>query len=221
MSGELISKNSTFVIIESGEYPVSFYQLRQKFPRISFPEQIPASLLAALGVAPVQPVELPAGDVVTEAAPELIDGQWFKRYNVRPFNADELAEKLEQARTRSISDLMRLRDNVLAKGFPYTVNGQLIHIQLRPEDRTNLLILRTLAKEAIADGTEITLKFRPYENISVSVTPQQMADLTDTALAEGEKAYQLGWELLDQINNAMSQDELPVLPATLFETTGQ
>lgn len=82
------------------EYPI--FDIRQAFPRISFPERILDHHLPA-GIVQVQSATLPEFNTTTHKviqrdSPEFVNGVWQILYDVVELSADELAEFASIAR---------------------------------------------------------------------------------------------------------------------------
>ena len=100
-----------YINTETLEYPLTLRQVRQAVPNVSLPKEPDDATLNALGFAIVQPVERPAGDVVTEGKPEQReDGKWYQTWEVRSYTADEI----EKQRLASIPQSITPRQARLA-----------------------------------------------------------------------------------------------------------
>lgn len=216
MNELFVSRTASLINFSTMEYPVSVYQLRQRFNRITFPANIPLDYLHALGYAEVLPVEVPVGDVVAEGVPELRDGKWYKTYTVRSFTPEELAKRLSNEKIRRTTAVMDLRDREAALGVPFNLNDVIYHVQIRNQDITNLITVRMEAEGCIKNGQMTMMNFRPYENVTLVVTPQEAYDITNVALVVGRMLYKNSWDIKDQITAATTLEELPEVPATLM-----
>lgn len=87
MAGYVYAPEGTVV-----EYPVLIYRVRQLFPNISFPRNIPESVLAEHGVFPVVSSDRPVGDVITEIDPVLVSDVWTQQWSARAYTPEEQAE---------------------------------------------------------------------------------------------------------------------------------
>lgn len=80
-----------FINTQSGEYPISFAQLRAAHPLTMFPEGFAESFG---DYAPVHTTTRPVYDTAThkaaEGAPVLVAGQWQQAWSVVPLSAQEL-----------------------------------------------------------------------------------------------------------------------------------
>lgn len=82
-----------FINTQTGEYPISFAQLRAAHPLTMFPE----GFAEAFGdYAPVQPAAAPAYDAATHKAvelpPVLTEGQWHQAWDVAPLSLQEIED---------------------------------------------------------------------------------------------------------------------------------
>jgi hypothetical protein len=83
------------------KYPYSISELRKDNPQVSFPSDVPESLLAEYGVYSVEPTEKPANDIsklVMETSPELINGVWKQVWEITNLPSEKYLENLLNAR---------------------------------------------------------------------------------------------------------------------------
>lgn len=205
--------NHTLLILEATqEYPLSLRDLRERHPQVSFPRQLTEELVKEFGFAVVTPTPRPAGEVVTESLPEYVDGNWVQRWDVRPFSTEELQQQLEHQRQTRVDQVQQVYRQTLEQGAEYALDPDTVfYIQLRDEDRINLMMLRDDARNA---GTEEVFSFRPLDNALVSLTPAQTITMVDEALERFKLLKEQVWDLKDQIAQTQSLAELPVIPTT-------
>lgn len=212
-----VTANDLIIEVETGRYPVSLEVIRLKHPNRSFALLPYLEDLQALGYEVVKPTIKPKGDVFSEGAPELVDGVWLRTWNVRPYNDEEIAAQLAQKKDELSSQVMIIRNDDFEMGIAFSPAADVeFHVQLRPEDRVNLVMLSLQAKGALAGGEETLEMFRSYENETYELTPQQVIDMTDKALAGIKSIYQQSWDLKDQIETAVKVADLPTLPSTFI-----
>lgn len=213
-----VTSSTLLMQVDTQEYPLTLDQIRRRLPDVSFGANPPLEDLANLGFAEVVLVGgIPEGDVVTEGAPKLVKGVWERTWVTRAFNAEELAMRLTERKTQLSQSVMQLRDQDLNRGFEYTVEGMYpFHVQLRVEDRINLLARNLQAQQLVAAESESLLAFRGFENVTVHLTPVQMVEMTSAALLAVDSIYELSWELKDDIDQATTVADLPELPDTLI-----
>jgi hypothetical protein len=191
--------------------------VRMALPDVSFPESPDEDCRAAYGYAVVVPTDRPNGDVVTEGKPKLVDGVWVKTWDVREYTPAELDVRLTDIKRRRSEQVLAVRESDLADGFIYTTeDDRVFGVQLRPEDRPNLLLLLMKAERFIAAGVDTLTKFRSTENESYLLTPVELKRMCDAALATGEAVFDASWALKDQIAAATTIAELPEVPTTLM-----
>lgn len=205
-----LTGNESFIQVATGEYPLSFYQVRRKMPNVIFGNEVTTEQIAAMGFEVVHPGERTDGDVVVELQPAKIDGIYKKQYEVRPFNAEELEIRLQQKKQNLLSLVNNKLMRDLQKGFAYDFGGEhgVMHIQLRDSDRANLTGMRAMA----ADFPEQAQPFRTYENVVVMLTSQQVVAMAQAAHGGYLALLSAVWGLKDQIERAATEAELPEVP---------
>lgn len=212
----IVNDNTRFIEVETGNYPVTFAMIRElKKTSVSFCASPPVEDIQQFGYEPVVDSAIPAGDVVTEGAPTLISGVWTRTWDIRSFAQDEVAQALQKAKDVLNDKIMSVRENDLAYGMRFNFSdGTTGGIQMRPEDRTNLIGIRLEAFALIQNAvTGVTIDFRSLENITRQLTPQEVVAMTDACTTYTKNVYAASWVLKDQVTNATSIDELPSLEA--------
>lgn len=215
---EKVGVNTLFIEVATGLYPVTLYMIIEKFraQNMSFSMTPPRVDIEGLGYGIVMPMQRPKGDVVIEGAPELVDGQWEQTWVVRDYNAEEIAAQLEYAKITANDNIMAVRNDDFQLGMTHTVGDKTFNVQLRIEDRINLIGMYTIGKEMVEAGIEQEEEFRSYENESIMLTPQQSVDLAKAALAAVKSIYKTTWTLKDQVDAATTVAEIPVIPTTFI-----
>ena len=212
-----INASTAMLKLATGEYPVYFQRVRQDFPEVSFPENPTEDCLGDYGFAVVYPTVRPTGDVVTEGTPTLIDGVYNQAWSVREYTPAELDVRLVELKRTMADQVLVLREKDLAGGFIYQKDEVTIFgVQLRPEDRMNLLILKGHAQFLLAANATDTTVFRSTENVGYPLSPAELLAMCDAALVAGMSIYAVSWVLKDQIEAATTLAELPTIPATLI-----
>ena len=205
-----LTGNESFIQVATGEYPLSFFQVRRKMPNVIFGSEVTAEQIAAMGFEVVQPAERPVGDIVVALAPAKVDGVYKQQYEVRSFTAEELETQLRQKKRNLISRIDNKLSRDLEKGFAYDFGGEhgVLHIQLRDGDRANLAGMRAMA----ADFPDQAQPFRTYENTIVMLTSQQVVTMTQAAHGGYLELLGAAWGLKDQVERATTEAELPEVP---------
>jgi hypothetical protein len=211
-----VNRTTRLIESDSGDYPLYLADLPSRVPNTSFPQVVDSEILFEFGYEPVLDVEVPVNDVVTEGAPELRDGSWYRVYNARAFNETEVNTNLAAAKAalKTQAEAKRVAD--FEKGFPYQFGEQIYHVQIRPTDRQNITALRVIAKEAVAAEVPMPINFRVYENVSVTLTAAEMVDVANATFSKVSEGYEVIWTFKDQVDAATTIAELPVLPSELF-----
>lgn len=214
---EKVNSSTLFIEVATGKYPVTLSDIARKYTDRSFSVTPPRVDISDLGYEVVNPSLKPEGDVVLEGQPELIEGEWFKVWDVRNYNDSEKSVMLAQRKETLSSQVMQIRNDDFEIGTTYTLSSEVsFNVQLRQEDRINLLLLNMQAKEAIlAEDTSLE-SFRSYENITFKLTPTQIVEMTDTALTAVKSIYEQSWKFKDQIEAAVKMEDLPELPVTFI-----
>lgn len=203
--------------IESGDYPLTMDDIRRRENISTGPEPL-LYLIQSYGYDIVYPVDRPVGDVVTEGKPALVDGYWMQQWDVRTYTTDEYAQELNQRKITRRSEFEEFFKNELYNGFPYTFNNKTIHVQLRDVDRTNLGSILQRANNLKADGiVDPVIPYRPMENTTEWMTPDEAITLSKAALDQGESVYINRWVFVDAIDAATTFEQIPTLPITLFK----
>jgi hypothetical protein len=212
-----INASTSLLKVDTGEYPMYFQHVRQANPTVSFPETPDEDCIAEFGFAAVNPTTKPAGDVVTEGAPVLTAGAYYQTWITRSFTALELEAQLNDKKRELADQVLAIREKDLADGFIYELTPETVFgVQLRPEDRVNLLLLKGQAQYLIANNLTMSTMFRSTENIGYPLTPTELLAMCDAALVAGTQVYAASWALKDQIEAATTIAGLPTIPTTLM-----
>jgi hypothetical protein len=215
----LVTRDTRLIKLDTGEYPLFLDDFRSRTGAV-IGTSIDSEALVEFGYAPVLEVPRPdVGDVITEGAPEEVEGQWRRVWVVRDYNAEEAAVELQQAKATALYGIEQFRIAQFKIGFPHLFNNgnDIYHVQIRDTDRVNIVSLRTLAKEAIADNNAaFEVEFRVYENVSVHLDAQEVVEMADAAAAQVQTGYKTIWTLKGQIEAATTVEEIPALPDSLF-----
>lgn len=212
-----ITASTLLLKVDTGDYPLYLQQVRMANPTVSFPENPSEDVIADVGYAVVTPVARPVADVVTEGTPELVDGVYYQTWDVRNFNDTEKATRLAARKNAVSTELLELRDRDLAGGFSFTTSdSRTFGVQLRPEDRVNLLGLRLEAEYLLNNAPEVETVFRSTENVNYSLLPQELLNMCNAALTTLKQVYGASWVLRDQIVNALAIEDIPTLPESLM-----
>jgi len=180
-------------------------------PNTMYGATVDSDLLIEFGLEVVHDTEIPTGDVVTEGRPELISGEWYQTWVVRSYSEVEAATRLATAKTTLQAQAETMRVTQFDRGFPHTFGENVYHVQIRNADRSNLLGLRTVAKEVVAAGGDMTFEFRVYENVVVEISAAEMVAVADAAFTAATLGYRKTWAVKDGADLATTIEELPPL----------
>lgn len=213
-----VTANTRLICAETQEYPVFLGQMGARMVG-SFGPEVDSSVLEHFGYFVVNDTPVPQGDVVSEVTPVLVDGNWERRYKVREFDSAEDAAQLDSAKAQRQADIEQFRVAAFEKGFPLLFNSDadLYHVQVRTKDLTNITALRVLARESVQDQTPFAIKFRVYENVNIPMDAAEVVRMSNYANMHVQEGLQVIWDLKDAVDAATSIEELPEIPAELFE----
>jgi hypothetical protein len=215
---EKINVTTLLIEVATLAYPINLYMVIEKFKsqNMSFSMTPPRVDIEGLGYAVVTPVQRPEGNVVTEGQPELVDGEWKQTWVVREYNESELAAQLEYAKITANDNIMAVRNADFEVGMKHTVGDKTFNVQLRIEDRINLIGMYTIGKEMVSAGSEQLEPFRSYQNETIMLTPQQTVDMALSALAAVKAISQSTWDLKDLVDAATKVADIPEIPTTFI-----
>ncbi len=108
-----------YINTQTLDYPISEYQIKQEFPNTSFP----MPFVPPDGYAEVLKTDIPVFNKYTqsvvEQTPELINGQWRKKWQIIDLPQSECDAKLQLARSNRWEEIKNIRDNKNQNGgFP-------------------------------------------------------------------------------------------------------
>jgi len=221
---EDVKVNDRLIHVESGTWPLSLRNVRDRHPNISFPEEPSVEDMRSLGYEVIHPTTKPSGDfIVMETIPvQGEDDLYYQTWETRAYDPSEYQNELEVRRRTAYDQVVALEVRTFEKGFKYSFpNGTQQHVQLRVGDLARITGLR-VAADAVIDGT-LTLPggggfiFRTFEDNNVPMTAEEMVALTNGALIAYTQAVQVVWSLKDQIASAELFADLPEIPVVLIE----
>jgi hypothetical protein len=212
-----VTRDTRLIHIPTGDYPVYLRDLNTRIENACInPDRIDSEALVDFGYAPVVEVDMPPGDVVSEGAPELVDGVYKRTWIIREHTPVEEAALLKQAKDTALVAIEQLRVNEFRDGVPYQFTEGVYHVQIRSEDRINIVSLRIMAKEALAAGSPFAIKFRVAENVSVDLEAEEVVAMSDAVAAQVQAGYQAIWDLKDLTELAETIAEIPEIPTSIF-----
>lgn len=215
-----ISPTTTLIHVDSGVYPVYMNRVRKDNPNVSFPPNPSVAQIAEFGYAVVQPTARPAGDVVTEGQPALVDGIYTQTWDVREYTAEEREVRLHELKEQIRLDVNAKRDEALAQGFDFETADTIIGVKLGSSDRLVLAQLQQQAERHITQGApDTTMTFRSRDNETLQLTASVVSQLTAAALAHADAIYQASWTIKDAAQAADGLEQLPEVPERLVGST--
>lgn len=212
----IINESTAFIHVESGAYPLTLNSLRARHTNISFVAGDDVEFYRENGYEVVAPVDRPAGDVVSEASPlRKSDGSYVQLWDVRNYSDDEKQSFLNTKKEAFVAECIRLRTSALEVGVPIDFGGAdgVQHIQMRDNDRANVLGLKARAEMLIAsDQADSLIPVRTYENRTVFLLPQHCVDMAWIVFDGYSETMQKSWEVIDLAKAASTEAEIPAKP---------
>jgi len=212
-----ITDSTRFIEVSTGRYPVTFDEIKAQFVTThSFGNLCAISDLQSIGFEPVVVSAMPVADVVEEGLPSLSGGVYTRTWVTRAFNADEVAAALLTSKQRLCEQIDGVRDNDISYGLVFSfADGTVGGVQMRPEDRTNLIGIRLEAEAySAANIVDPVIEFRSLENVTRLLTAGEIIALTNAATQHTKKIYGASWALKDQVRTVASVANLPSVPST-------
>lgn len=190
--------------VETGTYPVTLEYIRGKFNDRSFARYPYLDDLKSIGYDIVKQTGKPEGDVVTEAPPKLIDDVYYRQWEVRAYNEDELKDNLLEAKNKATAQLEDLLSSELAKGCIVTLEE---HVFTVPLDQFTISIL--LGKRIL--GIAGSNAFWTLENELVVLDEEDSKTTIDTVI----KHYNsLSNGVNEQLSKVWDASKVSDIPAT-------
>lgn len=217
----LVYSYSRLIRIEDKSYPKYMSDVKKEYPNVSFPEVPDEKVLEDFKYALVHDSQVPSGDVVTEAAPELReDGYWYKTWTVRAFTPEEIAVRLSAAKEERKAEAQSILDQDKDLGVDYTYGNETHAVSLTDANVTMLLSLKALADlpegswASISENGE-SYKFRFSDGAIVNFpTTTPFLLMLNTVLNELYEIYQKFWDFISAVDSVENIDDIPEVPLT-------
>lgn len=197
-----IFPSDLLIEVETGNYPVTLDYIRNKFNDRSFARYPYLDDLKTIGYDIVKQTGKPVGDVLTETPPKLIDGVYYRQWEVRSFNDAELEENLLNAKRLATESLEVLRSNELNKGCIITVDETIFTLPL-----TQTSINSLLAKKVM--GVTTSNSFWTLENTLVTLDKDQSNEVIDEAIKHHIGVMDGIDQLINKVWGATKVSEIP------------
>lgn len=211
-----VNRNTPLIQLDNEQYPTYMSDIKALFPNTIFPQTLSDEDVLEFGFALVVPTDRPDAPIVTEGKPALVDGVWTQTWLSSDYSTAEKALQFEGLKQSMAANIESFRVSQFEKGFPYSFAEGEYHVQIRTTDRQNISSIRVIAKEAIAAGKELPIKFRVYENKTVQLTAEEFVELADTTFLRVSEGYQAAWDLKDLVDISDDVSDFPELPESLF-----
>lgn len=194
-------------------YPLFLRDFRKQYPNVTMTvNSIDAYVVAEYNYIEVRLATPPTeGDVITEGKPEFRDDElWYQTWDVRPYNDDEIASNLFNAKESGMYSGNELFNLDLVNGVKVTHSDVDYLVAATPGDRADWgIALATLMNK---DNTEVYVVRTTTGFLSMTV-----AEATVFYHAAIDAYYQLAtayYTYVDLIKNATLITDVPELPMT-------
>lgn len=178
-----------FIKVDTLEYPIYESDLRYRLKNVSFGAFIRESDVINLGYMLVHSTTPPAEGVVSEGAPQQIDGKYYQTWTTRSYNNQELAEQIN-----------RNRDALIAAGVEHTFpDGTVDRVQVFDRDLTILTKIESNAR-LYQDVEGYIQPFRTMSNRTYMLTAEQVIDMTTAVFLGLHRIYEESWAAKDALN---------------------
>lgn len=220
-----VAKTGTpFIVMETGEYPIYFPEVRRRHPTIAFPAEPYYHQVVPLGFGVVEWADPPTIDEDVERFEEDAPipteeyGVYKRGWKIVPLTAEELDIRLTNAKNYRYSLLNMREEEALVKGFDHTFeDGSSGHIQVRTQDRVNFLgRLYKAEKAKKADQLDALFSWRTAEGELKQLFTEEMISLAILAGDKYEAVLGAKWALEEQVKATTDIKLLPEIPETLI-----
>lgn len=212
-----IDSSTRMIKTDTGEYPKYLADMRAENPNVTMPATLRIDQAARFKYAPVFDSEIPTGDVVSEVEPTLgQDGYYYRAYEVRPFNAEELAAQLASKKASLKSELDGLMKAATAQGVKHQfLDGEGV-VTLTPTDHFELNALLIEGQEMVSKSDTTMRIYRCANGLRVELDGASIVSFVTSVMIEYNRIRQTmyGWQ--DKIEKATTIAELPTLPGSLI-----
>lgn len=200
--------------LSDGKYPVFYPQVRKENPSVMFPYPYNELFMVDWGYKVVNEVELPSGDVITEGVPELReDGNYYKTYTSRPFNEQEVAQNLINAKNTLIYQADSLFDFELLRSFTFNKGdiNKPVHVSGR-----NMLLWENMVNTMTAEGLDSAI-IRFQDDTFLTMSLQEVKEFYAQMSLKLFNMRKNCWAFIESVQAVEDINDLPVTPETFME----
>lgn len=193
---------------------------------VSFSIATDEQWLAPYGYFPIYPVTQPEGDVVKEITPVFNEetGHWTQTWDVREYDADEIAQQLADAKQRTKDSAQSQYDTEVELGYPFNYKASasaqvvVLHIQAGNEDRTNLRAAQILSQ--IAGGkTTGSVRIKTTEGTYVALPYSKASAFINSLYDANQDSNNALWDFQDSVDAAEDVASIPAVPQDFITGT--
>lgn len=205
----VVYSSTPLIKLSDKSYPKYLSDFKRENPNVSIGTYIYSENLEPFGYMPVTPMARPVGNVVTEAAPEFNDiaQEWQQRWDVRDYNEAELNDIFLHEKSALSSQAMNIYMQDIQTGAD--VDGKVV--PLEDYMLTQLLVIKDLSSQA-AEGETFQVK---ASGEIIELPAEEMVAFITSVFKEFYAIKKAYWKLIEEIKQAPSREELPIVPETL------
>lgn len=149
------------------KYPVSEQEIRDMFPNVSFSQPL-FPLHPYVVVNDVEKPDITSAQRIEEGQPVLINGQWYKSWNVVDLSVENYQLVVEEKRNIKLGDLANIRWEYQQRGLNY--NGNIFKTDEASRLQYSLASQNlTVLSWKIANGNFITLNEQEIQELNIRV----------------------------------------------------
>lgn len=211
----LVTDSSNLIRVLTDEFNLSLRDIRAVHREIIWGTHVTEECIMELGYAVVQP-RPPVGEGnFIEITPVLEDGLYYQNWVLKVLTPEEIEQKLQHDKATALVVVKDYVSQSIDRGAGFNFGTEeapnVLSVQIRDQDRLNILGMSVMGKR----NPEMVQLFRTAENVMVTVTGEQMIEMSDLAYKAYVAIKGAEWALIDQIQSADSVEAFPELPTSV------
>lgn len=189
------------------EYPVYLTDVRDAHPNVSFSPEQPEENLHPYGFFAVHNTEVPVDDIVSEVEPVLgEDGVWYRQYEHRPFNEDEIAQQLQAVKQEAINRVQQELAALPGRVYEFTV-GEEVHSHSLSYEHRGYIIEQ--AQNLLLEPELDSFKLRTSDGVTVEYNAETFREFIKGYRAMITNCMVNAWEEIDLIELSDVESDIP------------
>lgn len=210
-----VNTSTKMIRIADLSYPRYIYDMRKEFPNVSFSDNwSQPETITDWGYEYVWPTTRPVNDVVLEGQPvQGEDGLWYQTWTDREYTPEEIANNLANAKYGNIVTAQDIVNTQFQQNItPVEYNTESYGVNLRPEDITTLLAVKSLAEDQVV-SEPFTLRL--YQG-SLTGTAAEIIGLINAVLVVYYGIQRRAWDYMVSVEQATTLEDIPPVPDTFL-----